>query len=55
MTSDVLLEMFEGDFADMCAEQRVKFVRRHGERGPPSALAEFLLFTFIAELCDYQI
>ena len=52
MTSEGLGEVFEGDYADMCAgkfplvsmgaERRVSRVQTR-ERGPPSALAENLV------------
>ena len=47
MTSKGLVEMFEGDSADMCrwgAERRVSRAQTR-ERGPPSALAELQYFS----------
>ena len=53
MTSEGLGEMFEGDSADTCAE-KIPLVPMggwadrqacaDGERGPPSALAEFMKY-----------
>ena len=60
MTSEGLGEVFEGDFADMCAEKfpLVSMGGRadrqacaDGERGPPSARAEILILLMLQLTC----